>query len=73
MYSLYKKAAFKLDPELAHDLTNSLLKNFPRVASLPYQLQPDQKLSLSTQAGEWSFPVGVAAGLDKKANLISFF
>ncbi|MAW08086.1 MAG: dihydroorotate dehydrogenase (quinone) [Halobacteriovoraceae bacterium] len=30
-------------------------------------------MNLSTQAGEWSFPLGVAAGLDKEANLISFF
>ena len=43
------------------------------IASLPYQIQPDQKLNLSTQAGEWSFPLGVAAGLDKEANLITFF
>ena len=73
MYSLAKKILFKLEPELAHDITLGLLNTSPRFFSLPYQIENKKSLSVSTRAGQWSFPLGIAAGLDKQAKLITFF
>ena len=73
MYSFTKKALFKLDPELAHDIVIKSLSLAPRLFSLPYQISHPDSLRVSTRAGQWAFPLGIAAGLDKQAKLITFF
>ena len=73
LYPIFKKAAFSLPPELAHDLTISTLHQFPSLCASPFKLTTDHRLSINTPLGLWNFPVGIAAGLDKNARLINFF
>ena len=77
MYSLFKSLAFKLDPELAHNLSMSTLHRMPgSVAKMFNQdnvLINQDKYSLSIGGIKWKFPIGLAAGLDKDAEAIDFF
>lgn len=74
LYSLFKTIAFRMDPELIHELSFSLIERFPEVLSFPYQEEfLDSKYSLNVGTQVWPFPVGLAAGLDKNASAISFF
>lgn len=67
--------AFKLDPEIAHNLGMNLLSKVPGPASAVWnQNDLDEKYSVKLNCGlEWPFPVGLAAGLDKEAKTIDFF
>lgn len=77
IYQLFKKCAFSLDPELAHEMSLRALSNL----SLPLSLTFRQNLKTSSQRyairlGDdlrWPFPIGLAAGLDKNAVAIDFF
>lgn len=80
-YDLFKTLAFQLDPETAHNQSMKLLSRFPEslatfmgVHEKLLELEEGMDLSLSMKDGNiWSFPVGLAAGLDKNAEAISFF
>ena len=63
-----------MDPEKAHEVTISLLSRFPGVLSKAINQDIDSSKYL-TSLGDlnWSFPVGLAAGLDKNAEAIDFF
>ncbi|MCF8059403.1 MAG: quinone-dependent dihydroorotate dehydrogenase [Bacteriovoracaceae bacterium] len=81
LYHLFKSIAFQIDPETAHNQSMALLSRFPE--SLATFLGVHEKLlenpsglDLSVKLNDgnvWSFPVGLAAGLDKNAEAISFF
>ncbi len=73
-YSLFRKIAFKLDAEFAHERSISFLSKFPTLGcSLSNQDKLDDRYSLKLNNGIWKFPVGLAAGLDKNADCIDFF
>jgi len=81
-YKFFKNLAFKLDPEFAHNQSLSLLSTFPgNMAKLFKASRRIEKfdlekydLSLTLKDGSfWTFPVGLAAGLDKNAQAIDFF
>lgn len=81
-YKLFKNLAFKLDPEFAHNQSLSLLSSFPgNMAKLFKACRKIENfdldkydLSFTLKDGNyWSFPVGLAAGLDKNAEAIDFF
>ena len=70
-YELIKPLLFQLDPETAHHLTlkvagSPISKYFINSIS-------NKKYQLKTKNLCWSFPVGIAAGLDKEAVAIDFF
>ncbi len=81
-YNLFKNLAFKLDPEFAHNQSLALLSTFPgKMANLFKSCRKIEKfdlekydLSVTLKDGNyWTFPVGLAAGLDKNAEAIDFF
>lgn len=72
MYNLLKKILFKLDAEKAHDLTINLAHLLPAISPLLGRNSSD-KFSLKVANNTWSFPVGLAAGLDKNAYAFDFF
>ncbi len=78
-YDLFKKIAFQLDPELAHTQSMKLLSHFPESLATfmgaHENLEEDEfDYSVTLKDGNiWTFPVGLAAGLDKNAEAISFF
>lgn len=73
MYNLFKNIAFQLDPEVAHHFTVKSLSLLPSVFSMYGQLQQSDKFHVKTKVGTLPFPVGIAAGLDKNAELIDYF
>lgn len=81
LYNLFKGVAFQLDAETAHNQSMALLSRFPE--SLATFMGAHEKL-LEEESGydfglmlkdgnHWTFPVGLAAGLDKNAEAIGFF
>lgn len=79
IYNLFKSVAFQMDPESAHNQSMALLSKFPGSISTflgvnEKQFDKNYDLSVTLNDGNnWSFPVGLAAGLDKNAEAISFF
>lgn len=76
-YQVFKKCAFSLDPELAHDMSIQALSRFPKALALPFRQSLNVKKSrYSIELGKdlvWPFPVGLAAGLDKDGVAVDFF
>lgn len=80
-YQLFKGIAFQLDPEVAHNQSMALLKRFPEslatfVGAHERLLEKGEGLKLNytlKDGNDWTFPVGLAAGLDKNAEAIDFF
>ena len=66
--SILRPFLFKLDPEKAHHLTFTLLKNFGSLgkAFLPKPIH-DKRLEREVFGLKFPNPVGLAAGLDKNA------
>ena len=66
--SIIRPILFKLDPERAHHLTFSLLKNFGGIGKL-FLPKPitDKRLEREVFGLKFKNPVGLAAGLDKNA------
>ncbi len=81
LYNLFKSVAFQIDPETAHNQSMALLSRFPESLATflgvhEKLLENDSSLDLSVSLNDgntWSFPVGLAAGLDKNAEAINFF
>lgn len=73
IYSLFKKAAFKLDPESVHNLTLTLGEYAPQIADLFTKDSLCSKYTLTQNDLSWQFPVGIAAGLDKNAQCLKLF
>jgi len=74
IYDIFKSMAFRMDPEKAHDLSMWGFSKFPHIFSgLFNQHQLGPQYSLEVAGLNWSFPVGLAAGLDKNAQAIDFF
>ncbi len=73
-YNLFRSLAFKIDPELIHEISMGSFKSFPRTLAGIFNsqsLKPEHSLSFSGL--NWSGPLGLAAGLDKNAVGLSFF
>ena len=73
MYKLFKSLAFQLDAEKAHHLTVKCLGLFPSVFSNYGAINYDSNFHVQTSVGAFPFPLGIAAGLDKNAELIDYF
>lgn len=72
MYNLLKKFLFQLDAEKAHDLTINLAHILPSISPLLGR-SSSEEFFLKVANNTWSFPVGLAAGLDKNAYAFNFF
>lgn len=74
MYELLKNILFQLEPETAHDLVIKIAHQFPEFAKiLGSNSSSTKKYNLSIGRNNWTFPVGLAAGLDKNAYCYDFF
>lgn len=73
-YDLFKKLAFKLDPELIHNMSMNCFGVFPSTLAGLFRAVPNKPEYAIKVAGlHWDFPIGLAAGLDKNAAAIPFF
>lgn len=72
LYSLAKPLLFALPPERAHDLTLRLASLSPALGKLT-GIERSERFAVSVGQTKWSFPVGLAAGLDKNAEALAFF
>lgn len=68
-YPIFKNIAFGMDAEDAHELT---IKSMKLVAPLLLNGKDEKKLHLSAMGMEFKGPIGLAAGLDKNAEIVSF-
>lgn len=71
LYPFIKPLLFRLEPETAHNLTIEMAKLSPYLGKLT-GLVPDPRLSLKVGSLRWTFPIGLAAGLDKNAEALGF-
>jgi dihydroorotate dehydrogenase len=71
-YPLLKPLLFALDPETAHNLTLEIAKLGPVLGRLSGHI-PDSHSQIQVGSIQWSFPIGLAAGLDKYAEALPFF
>ena len=65
-----------MDAEAAHISSIKLLSSFPLVLSEVFggqKLPKNDRYKLTVGGQDWSFPIGLAAGLDKNAEAIDFF
>jgi dihydroorotate dehydrogenase len=72
----FRRTLMLLPPEMSHDLFLKSTQNFPLLATLWEQEQSliaQQKYQLHALGLDWSFPVLLAAGMDKNAKNLSFF
>ncbi len=78
-YSLFKKLAFSIDAERAHDVSMAFLERCPLVAA---SLAGGERLETISHKryqvsvpglGLVAFPVGLAAGLDKNGRALNYF
>ena len=72
LYPILKEFLFRLPPEKAHDYTIRVASLSPSLGSL-LGIGHDPRLSVRVGNLDWAFPVGLAAGLDKNAEALSFF
>lgn len=67
-----KSLLFQFDPETIHNLSIDLLSRCPMLASL-WGKRNTKELQVKFGETIWRSPIGLAAGLDKNAQAISFF
>jgi dihydroorotate dehydrogenase len=72
LYDLIKPCLFKLEPESAHDLALMIARLAPSLGKMSGTI-PDPRLSLCVGSNQWASPIGLAAGLDKNAEALTFF
>lgn len=71
-YSLIKPALFSMGPETAHNLSLEVASLCPTLGRITGQ-SPDSRMALDVGTLQWTFPIGLAAGLDKNAEALPFF
>ncbi len=72
-YSVFKQLAFKVDPEVAHNLIINSSSYLTNLTGLFSPLKSASHYQLKQGELTWNFPVGLAAGFDKNAKAIGFF
>lgn len=72
LYPLIKPLLFSLDPETAHNLTLEMAKLCPTLGRLSGSAN-SSATTFKVGSVQWTFPIGLAAGLDKNAEALSFF
>lgn len=69
LYPLFKNIAFKLDAELAHEMT---IKSMHLLGPWVKNTETDPRFKLESMGLSFNSPIGLAAGLDKNAEAINF-
>ncbi len=69
LYPLFKKFAFKVDAEVAHELT---IKSMGLLGPWVKPKASDSRFKLKAMGLSFQSPIGLAAGLDKNAEAINF-
>ena len=69
LYPFFKNFAFKLDAEMAHELT---LKSMSLLGPWVNNIPTDPRFELKSMGLKFQSPIGLAAGLDKNAIAINF-
>ena len=69
LYPMFKSFAFKLDAELAHNLT---IKSMQILGPWVNNIPTDPRFKLDAFGLNFKSPIGLAAGLDKNASAINF-
>ncbi|MEI8346580.1 MAG: quinone-dependent dihydroorotate dehydrogenase [Pseudomonadota bacterium] len=72
-YKFFRRLAFQLNPEIAHELTILFSHYFPFFADIWGPPLDYSKFNLKIGSTTWPFPIGLAAGLDKNAECLDFF
>ncbi len=75
-YELFKKIAFKFDPEFVHNFVLFFLSRYPLFfAKIFGRVEDNSRFFTESASGslKWKFPIGVAAGLDKDGVALDFF
>lgn len=72
LYPFLKSLLFQLDPEKAHHLILDVARLSPALGKLT-GIHSDPRLNITVGNVNWTFPVGLAAGLDKNADALAFF
>jgi dihydroorotate dehydrogenase len=72
LYSFIKPLLFSLDPETAHNITLEMARLSPLLGKLSGQ-NSDSRFEVKVGGINWTFPLGLAAGLDKNAEALPFF
>lgn len=72
LYSFVKPLLFAMDPETAHNLTLKFAKLGPILGQIS-GTRENERMKTEVGSVQWSFPVGLAAGLDKNAEALDFF
>jgi dihydroorotate dehydrogenase len=72
LYPFVRPILFSLDPETAHNFTLEIAKLCPTLGQLT-GVKPNEATAFTIGNQRWTFPVGLAAGLDKNAEALSFF
>ena len=72
LYSLLKPLLFSLPAETAHELTLSVARLSPTIGRLS-GTEISNRLAIKVGSNHWRSPIGLAAGLDKNAEALSFF
>ncbi len=73
-FQVFKFFAFRIDPERAHNAALLAFSLFPKIILLFFgRHKKNPKYSLNVNGVSWAFPVGLAAGLDKNAQAVTFF
>lgn len=72
LYQMLKPLLFSLDPEKAHHCVLNVAKLSPLLGRLS-GIHPTEDMTIPVGTLRWNFPVGLAAGLDKNADALSFF
>lgn len=76
MYRFFRPLLFRLDPERAHQISTqaaALVQRFSPSVIEPQYRYEDERLSQELWGRTFSNPVGLAAGMDKNAELIPFW
>ena len=74
LYRAFRNVAFCFDAESVHEKTIQFVSRHPFLSSALFQpKKPDPRLQLVSGNLTWSFPVGLAAGMDKNAQALEFF
>ena len=73
-YPAFRNIAFCFDAESVHETAIRLASRHPFLTSALFQAPaPEPRLRLKAAGHDWTFPVGLAAGMDKNALAIDFF
>lgn len=72
LYSLLNPLLFSLDAETAHNFVLHIAELSPTLGKLT-GIDHDSRFSIPVGNIKWTFPVGLAAGLDKNGTALNFF